>query len=454
VLINFGHGVLAADALRSDQPDDQRVLWPKEYAELLDAAEPRQSRIQPEATTNVWGQQQIEITGRRVQALGPAEYDGVVYLQGNNLYCVDPLRGQSLWQRHDLASSALVWGDDQVVLVAPADGDDSRRARVFRFLDGQELESCNVPPRQRIWSTLGRMVLTWDERRSGKETFWRLRLFDPWTQQDVWQHEFPADSRGELTADGELAIVTPQDRLHVLDARTGETLLEQQLEPSDRPLLSVYWRSSTDQSLLVRSFEPRATSGTVVESFPDQITCPLIDGDVYAFSRPGGQPLWSVPAVIEGYGLPLDQPDDVPVLAFVRQVERTKSRSQRPSLSLLCIDKRDGRILLDANGLNFAYGSFFMSGDPAEQSVSLRLLNVHNYQLTFTDDPQPPEPPAQTGSAASRRKGAGILNIFGAAFYGIGRHIQDGNSEGEEPAAEQAAPQQPGNRDPFLPPER
>ena len=36
--------------------------------------------------------------------------------------------------------------------------------------------------------------------------------------------------------------------------------------------------------------------------------------------------------------------------------------------------------------------------------------------VPMEDDPQPPEPPAQTGSAASRPKGAGLSSIMGALF--------------------------------------
>ncbi len=216
----------------------------------------------------------------------------------------------------------------------------------------------------------------------------------------------------------------------LLNARSGEVLIEQSLEASDRPLLSVIWRTSPDQGLLIRKFEPRAIPAHTVESFPDEANCPLIDGDVYAFHRPSGRPQWSVPAVVEGYGLPLDQPDDVPVLAFVPQISRNSGRSRRPTLSMLCLDKRDGRLLLEAENLNFSYGSFFMSGDPQQRTVSLRLLNVHNYLLTFTDEPQPPEPPAQVGRATNRRKG--MLGIMGAVFDAVGRQLEGLNPKPDD----------------------
>jgi hypothetical protein len=441
VLINFGDGVLAANALEVPPGREPGVLWPKNYTELLDGSDPRQSIMQSKHVRNEWGEAGVEVNGRRVHAIGPVEFEGVVYLQGNSLYCVSPLEGQPLWIRHDLAAGSRVWGDNQVVLVTPPNDQAGVPARVFRFLDGEELDPVPVPPMDRTWSTLGRMVLTWESVEVDGQPWQRLRLFDPWRQQDVWQRECQRHTRGNLTADGELALVSPDDQFVLLRARTGEVLMEHELEESERVPMSVFWRSSSDQSLLIRSFEPRAAEGVTIESFPnDETTCPLIDGEIYAFHRPSGRPQWSAPAIIEGYGLPLDQPDDVPVLAFVRQIASSNRRSRLPVLSMLCIDKRDGRLLLEANDLRFQHGSFFMSGDPDKHVVSLRLLNVHNYLMTFTDEAQPSEPPAQIGSAASRRNATRRSTIKAAIDAGgrLLERIRRQEDEGEKEAHEEA----------------
>ncbi len=169
VLINFGHGVLGVNALESRQPNDQLVLWPKNYAELLDGVNPRQPRMQSVSSSNKWGQSQLEVSGRRVHTMGPVDFDGVIYLQGNSLHCVDPLQGQPLWIRHDVPAGVQVWGDDQFVFVTPSGSPAAQAARVFRFLDGEELESRSVPGPQEIWSTIGRTMLVWNEVRQGDE---------------------------------------------------------------------------------------------------------------------------------------------------------------------------------------------------------------------------------------------------------------------------------------------
>jgi hypothetical protein len=88
---------------------------------------------------------------------------------------------------------------------------------------------------------------------------------------------------------------------------------------------------------------------------------------------------------------------------------------------------------LDANNLNSSYaGSFFMAGDPAQKTVSMRLTNVHNYELRFRTDPQSPEPPVQTGSAASRSPGAGLTNILGAVLDAIGGQVEKQGRQAEK----------------------
>jgi hypothetical protein len=81
--------------------------------------------------------------------------------------------------------------------------------------------------------------------------------------------------------------------------------------------------------------------------------------------------------------------------------------------------------------LNYSFGSFLVVGDDREQKVSVRLLNVHNFEFEFTDEPQPPEPPLQTGSASSRRRGVGLSGIVGAVLDAFGKQLQDQGRRGE-----------------------
>jgi len=125
---------------------------------------------------------------------------------------------------------------------------------------------------------------------------------------------------------------------------------------------------------------------------------------------------WQTPAVIEAYGLPRQQPTNLPILTFTRQVTRRENTARRrPNLDVLCIDRRDGRPLINEQDLKGGYGTYSIVGDPDQHRIALRMMSAHNFLLTFTDAPQPPAPPVQTGSSASQ-KNAGLSEILDAIF--------------------------------------
>ncbi len=422
LIVNAGQGILAANVLQSGLSQEKRILWPDSYNELLTSGSTRRDALgQASLSTNAWRQREFDVTGRRVNSIGPINYDGIIYQQGNRLICVDPITGEDVWIRHDITPQADLWGDEEYLFVA----DKSSEARVFRCLDGVEVGQRVVPDPSRRWKTVGRRVLTWsDENRDGRPT-WMLRLYDPWAKEDIWKRPFRAYSRGYVTREGQVAVVQETDEFTLLDLETGKVLVQHQLEAAAGKPEGVYLLPSDDQFLLVVGFKPRHVKGISITSFPDSNSAPLIDSHVYAFDRRTGSAQWQVPAIVEGYSLPLTQPTNLPVLAFVRQEFHSSSRARgRAQLALLCLDKRDGRIVADIDKLTSSYGSFQMIGDDAEKSMTLQLLNVHVFRLNFTHDPQPPEPPAQTGSAASRPKGAGLSSIVGALFGAFGRQVQ------------------------------
>ena len=325
---------------------------------------------------------------------------------------------------------AALWGDDELVLLATS---TESTARVFRLTDGQEVGQRKVPRANRRWSTLGRDILTWTEEKRDGHPVWVVRMFDPWTQQDRWQRIFQAESRGYVTAEHELAVVEPNGSLTVLDLASGQPRLQQYIELAPNKLLSINLFSTESQDLLLCGTRPNAEQGMTISSFPDAQSAPLLDTAVYAFHRPTGQPQWQVPAVIQGYSVPLNQPPGLPVLAFVRQFKRSQGEGRpRSQLAVLCLDKRDGRILLDRDDLKFSFGNLLLVGDAEQHQVSLRLMNANGFQLKFTDEPQAPRPPAQTGTASSRRRGGSLSGILNAVFDAFGKQVREQGERGEQ----------------------
>ena len=74
---------------------------------------------------------------------------------------------------------------------------------------------------------------------------------------------------------------------------------------------------------------------------------PIHEGRLYAFDR-HGKLQWPAPVKIENQRVALNQPTDLPILSFACRVPDEDNGQYRTSL--LCIDKRSGRTVYQAEG--------------------------------------------------------------------------------------------------------
>jgi hypothetical protein len=87
--------------------------------------------------------------------------------------------------------------------------------------------------------------------------------------------------------------------------------------------------------------------------------------------------------------------------------ERQANGRTLSKTSVLCIDKRNGRVCLDED-IPTSTNSFRLVGDPEKKTVEVQLQK-NTYRLTFTDKPLPPEPDpadAPDEEAAGAEKGS------------------------------------------------
>ena len=422
--------VTAVNILNQDKPDTQRILWPKNAAERGYSSATRRSIASGTSETkNAWGQSQPRISGRLNVSLGPVTYEGVVYQQGTRLTCVEPLSGETLWSRIDLSAYSIIWGDDQYVFAAAR---NTETARVFRMIDGEEIEERRIPKEGKRWKLVGRNILTWTESDTDGENQWNLQLLDPWKEEVIWERSFKAFSKGYVTDENHVGIVASNEDIttfSLIDVTNGDLLLEHDLQKAEKLPREIYVLPSEDQWLLAVGFAPKTPPKGQQILFTNS-NAPLIDVHLYAFDRTSREAQWHIPAVIEGYSLPLNQPPDLPILTFLQQSRKTASR--RTQLAAMCIDKRDGRIVLDEQKLNFSHHRYSFSGNDADKSVSINFYPAQRFRLVFTHEPQPPAPPAQTGSAASTADEAGLTKIMGAVLGALGKQVQEQGKIAEE----------------------
>jgi hypothetical protein len=290
---------------------------------------------------------------------------------------------------------------------------------VLGALDGSLIGYRDVPARSNRWGTLGRRVLSF--RQEGRSM--KVRMADLLAESpNDWERSFAVESKGCVVERDKLAVVEPNGKFTLLNLDDGRVLIETPLE-AEKSLQSIYVLPADDQFLLFTNSTYRE-NGAVAYQVPAIPDAPLVNGRVYAFERASGKSLWPSPAILEQWGLPLDQPTGTPVVLLMRRELRVSGGSaQRNVLGVLCLDRRDGSLIFQkgdaAPSANAGNDKYTLEADPISNAVKLILPNA-GIDFTFTAEPVPPQPPfhaAAIGAAGARNLAREIL---GAVIPAVG----------------------------------
>ena len=414
LLLALDDEIVAINMVAPDELQEMSIAW---RATLRSSVAQRSFQRRRPATalnTDGWGlprrQWEHNSTGRRlgsdgrpVGVLGTVQDNGVCYLTAQGeLRCVAPSSGSPLWTRKDVSSGAELFGDNELVFAVPS---GEATARVFSRIDGEDLGSRGLPPDNARLRYIGRMILVGDTGKE-KDQLPSLGLFDPWQGKSVWSRDFQLGSKAWMVEFDELAVMQPDGRFVILRIADGQVVMETDLAAEDK-LASIFVNRDAERYMLIAN-RPFTSSNeeTRWHAWPQGERTMRVNGRVYAFDRISKSPRWQVPAVIENHSLLIDQPVGVPVLTFMRQEMSKESGRSNAQVSVLCIDKRNGCLLFPTPNQTSSKlqpsSGFDVTGNLEERIVTLSFLNRTSYQLTFTDAPRAPEPPAQTGTASSQ----------------------------------------------------
>src|SRR5262249_26873024 len=162
-----------------------------------------------------------------------------------------------------------------------------------------------------------------------------------------------------------VALMEPGGRFVILNLADGRKVVDEKLHEESN-VQRIYVIRSQQQDFLVtdrppgpmgvRQSGPTATqfrfSGAIPPLMPPDAFTQPISGRVYAFDRTSGKPSWTEPASIEQQNLWLAQPRELPVLVFVSNLQSpVPNRQQAISGSILCLDKRTGRLAYENDKL-------------------------------------------------------------------------------------------------------
>ena len=440
LVAGMGGELVALSALSGKATTGEGVLWRQEVMppdptgrRYISSSQMRQI-FNPLLGGNryVYGDPQSQIS------LGAVTPLGVCFQRNRQLVCVDPITGKNLWERTLLEAGCEIFGDEERIVVVPPKSAD---ALILSPIDGDIVDRRKIDQSDRRWTTCGRNVLVWEE--SGPQ--FKLQLYDASNQGNgLWKREVKRGTRGTIVDGQELALLEPGGQFTIVSLVDGRELLSQkpkELETlGDNDLESiVVLRSSSQYHLLANQRPTDADRSISASPLPSGgIQGPAIHGQLLAFDRNTGATQWPAAAFISQHGLAPDQPCESPLLVFVRNVNSTRpgAGATRNSTSLLVIDKRDGRIVFNDDGfLSQAIQSDIVA-DPNRNTVSITVSTYQNSRtltVELTDNPAPPQPPAQTGSRSSLSAGelAGEVDeATAAAVQAMQREAQEGINRG------------------------
>ena len=455
LLINTGFQVLAINTLRPDNRT-KAVVWRED---LIDPVQLQMQQMmgfggfQQDRRDNPWGEIRNEFSGFGNQpgaGMSPVIDGGVAIQRGRELSFVDALTGKPLWVRQNIPPESDVYGDGELLIVAPGNsaragrslrGQTSRDAAtagedalVLRTRDGELLGRRKIPADDRRWTTLGRNLLTWNDRGGSRQ----LVLKDVWADKEIELGVYPNRSKGTIVGGDSVAIYDAEGKFVVHSLVDGRKLIEAPVEP-DNTLHNIVVQRSESQYILMAN-RPRQARGPQQENYQPAIPNPsqsdnfnqgLLCGRVYAFDRQTGKSQWSQPAVIDMQGYVASQGADLPVLVFVRHVHQ---RNQM-KVSILCLDKRTGRKVYENSDITGQAQSFEAEADLEDETVTLRIPG-QEIVLKYTDQPVKPEPPYQAVIEPAA-KSTGSPSTIGQIFRILGQAADEAARKKMEKKAEQ-----------------
>jgi outer membrane protein assembly factor BamB len=376
LLFSNGRELWGIDLLGAHQ--QPRVLWRHELVPAV------HWRNLVRTARTAWGEVRtdgLDGQGQPIPQLVLLDPRRMAVLRHGRLSVLDTLSGQTLWSRDGLAASARVWGDGQRLIVLQP---QPQPGLVLDALSGAELRRGNAPAPDQIVDHDGIRLLVWDTLDGAV----RLRLWDAWTQRDVWQHRFAAGTQACSEIAGELWLVQPDGDCRVVRVRDGQERLAVQL-----PRLG-----SIDTLQLVRFAQcdvllvNERTSGTVSSVLPLAWSRygGLLHGMAYGLDRASGRLIWS--RRVERQSPAPVACSEVPVLLFAaRWLQRDPNGGAVTGYSTqaLCLDVRSGATLYEGP-LGDYTNTVELLGDPQRGTVEVRAMQA-SLRIVFS----PPQPPLE-----------------------------------------------------------
>lgn len=388
-LVSLGHTVAAIDMTQPGGANaaERAILWKVDLSGQPETNRQffgwhhRQDKLP-------WGETRAMITdhtGRMLGDMGPLSGHYVALQRRRNLVAYEPLTGETLWEYKSLEPNCQLFGDEELVVAVPREGNRDGEAVLVSAIDGTEVARRTVPGARERMATLGRTIIAWS-MQGGKVI---VRRIDPLDEKELWRHTFDAGARGAVLERELCAVVQIDGKFSCFSLDDGKVEIEAQLG-KDAYADEIRLVGSADTLTLITSRQPQAGDGHF-QPVPHSYTRSApVNGRVFGFDRTTRAKVWD--RKIERQGIMLDQSPGVPVLVF-GAVEYTNNKGQQQTVSrLLCLDKRTGRVLhQEETSQQPQLQLYDLTARPSDGIVELRTTK-EMIVMKFTDEPVPDEP--------------------------------------------------------------
>jgi hypothetical protein len=437
LVVSLGWKLIAIDTLGLGANGTPRVVWTQDL--LGQTFDFSNASLPPQLANMNWQlQHMFSQVHDQSKLLGPVCRDYASFQRFHSLMVVDPRNGETLWARQNVPSNSDLFGDDEFVFVLPPESDE---AKVFRASDGELVGTRKVPRvvgRQVLPSgeqraiygrfdesclaTLGRNLLLWWP--DGNQRV--LTLVDPLEGRDLWRgRKFAAGAHACVVDDKVVGVMEPGGRFVLVSLPDGRTIADLKLEAE--PLLTeLTLLASGGQYFVLTRTSQGENNAPGFQPMPGCVFKPIYRGRLYAIDRQG-KLQWPASVVIKNQFLMSNQPAGLPVLTFASQVYEQRANGQsRYKASILCVDKRNGRVAYKKTFNNMT-GVFSISGDAAKRTIDL-TMQQNTVTLTFTD--KPITPPAAKKTPAKMSPGEKtIRGLWDSIQKLVGPRDEDADSD-------------------------
>jgi outer membrane protein assembly factor BamB len=232
--------------------------------------------------------------------VGPSGPTFCVYQSHGNLFVVDPGTGKILWQRTDLDPLSGLGGDairgifgDEHILVVLAP--DHVAYTAYNTSTGEEIRQGRLDNESRQTSdrrAFGRCLMY----ITAEETNRRVRIWDPLSDQLLYDRAISDRLLVKETADEEVAVVCEDYTLQIVDGRTGKVRATQSLMPREvqNACQLAFFRDASRYYVNLQPVQSPPEPRFYNYFFGTDTVLPHVDvrGDVLAIDRKSGRLAW------------------------------------------------------------------------------------------------------------------------------------------------------------------